>query len=465
MFNKEYIYIRQVNQSSVHIGRTIAPNNRYELQADQTIEDFKEYLHIFECEAGKGSEIEANVKKEFKNEIVDNTPKKEQYLWNNAKEKSYLNFLKNHKYIIRQLAEDEVLKYNKNKQNIKIVVKEKKCYKGRDLKKLGLNHKNILEKSKKMAMSIQKNNDITKYTEHDEYFTRYEDIETMIGEPQIAKQFNGKVVFCNCDDPLGIPDKHNDNIADYDEKNCSAFALYFKKNFKKLGLKKLICLHYAGLSDIFNIGETIGMIYTFDGKPPVKIKREVGFDGSFYDKKSIDILNNEADIVCTNHPWSLTPQYYKILFASGKKFLVISNSGIVLIPSFFNYVKEHKIKAIKRCENFLKGSTRLPARATGAWMTNLEYKRKPYKKLIPLKQIPKNEIEIDDNGILNFNNGYIPSDYDKEFAISSAPIIGGILEFGFEVIKAPNKKTYTPYIKGEKKYDRLLIKKSTQKSK
>ena len=214
MFNKEYIYIRQVNQSSVHIGRTTDLEERYKLQADQTIEDFKEYLHIFECENGKGSEIEANVKKEFKNEIVDNTPKREQYLWNNTKEQNYLNFLKNHKYIIRQLAEDEVLKYNKNKQNIKIVVKEKKGYKGRDLKKLGLTHKNILEKSKKMAMSIQKNNDITKYTEHDEYFTRYEDIETMIGEPQIAKQFNGKVVFCNCDDPLGIPDKHNDNIAD-----------------------------------------------------------------------------------------------------------------------------------------------------------------------------------------------------------------------------------------------------------
>ena len=78
----EYIYIRQVNQTSVHIGRTTSPADRYTLGADQTIEDFKEYLHIFECQDGKGSEIEADVKKEFKNEIVDNTPKKEQYLWN-----------------------------------------------------------------------------------------------------------------------------------------------------------------------------------------------------------------------------------------------------------------------------------------------------------------------------------------------------------------------------------------------
>ncbi len=340
------------------------------------------------------------------------------------------------------------------------IVKEKTGYQPRKLKELGLNHKNILEKSKKIAMSIQKNNDVSKYTEHDEFYTRYEDIEKMVEE--VKEQFKNKVVFCNCDDPLGKPAKDNKNISDGDENNCSAFALYFKKNFKKLGLKKLICLHYSGLSDIFNIGETIGMIYTFDGKPPVKIKREADFNGSFYDKKSIDILNNEADIVCTNHPWSLTPLFYKILFASKKKFLVISNSGIVLIPSFFNAVKMHKIKAIKRCENYLKGSTRLPARATGAWMTNLNYKRKPYKKLMPLKDIPRKEIEIDDNGILNVNNGYIPNDYDKEFAISSAPIIGGILEFGFEVVKAPNKTTYTPYINGVKKYDRLLIKKSTK---
>ena len=66
----EYIYIRQVNQSSVHIGRTTDLEERYKLQADQTIEDFKEYLHIFECENGKGSEIERDVKNKFKEYIA-----------------------------------------------------------------------------------------------------------------------------------------------------------------------------------------------------------------------------------------------------------------------------------------------------------------------------------------------------------------------------------------------------------
>ena len=90
-------------------------------------------------------------------------------------------------------------------------------------------------------------------------------------------------------------------------------------------------------------------------------------------------------------------------------------------------------------------------------MTNLNYKRKPYKKLMPLKYIPREEIEIDDNGILNVNNGYVPSDYEKAFAVSSAPIIGGILEQGFEVY---GDETYLPKINGKTGWRRLLIKKT-----
>ena len=466
----EYIYIREVNKSSVHIGRTTDLEERYKIEADQTIEDFKEYLFIFECEEGKGSEIERDVKTKFKEYIVSHTNKNEQYLWNEVLKEKYTHHLRIHKYIIRQLEDDEVLKYNKNKQQTKIVVKEKQGYKPRNLKELRMTRKKLMSSSQSSARSIQKDNSKTKDTEHDEHYTRYEDIEKTV---EIFKdQFKGKVVFCNCDDPLGRPCKDNEDIADCDERNCSAFALYFKKNFKKLGLKKLICLHFAGLTDIFNIGETIGMIYKFDGKPPIRITREKGFNGSFYDQKSIDILNNEADIVCTNHPWSLTERFYKILFQSNKKFLVISNAGIVLIPSFFNIIKNRKMIAIGYCKNFLKGKLRTPVQDNGAWFTNLDYKRQDYNqnKLLPLKEIKiKDEelrkktnnqrkiIEVDDKGCLLFNNCYIPNDYDLPFAISLGPIINGILENGFEVY---GNETYLPKINGKTGWRRLLIKKS-----
>ncbi|MDR1653831.1 MAG: adenine-specific methyltransferase EcoRI family protein, partial [Prevotellaceae bacterium] len=48
------------------------------------------------------------------------------------------------------------------------------------------------------------------------------------------------MVFCNCDDAV---DEKNGKT---NEKRTSAFALFFINNFKDLGLKKLICTHYAG---------------------------------------------------------------------------------------------------------------------------------------------------------------------------------------------------------------------------
>ena len=348
-----------------------------------------------------------------------------------------------HKDIVRELSEEEVLKYNKNNKDIRVVVKRENKIVSRDTSKKGQSRVDIMNASQRMAKAIQKNNDVSKYTEHDEFYTRYEDIEKMVEE--VKDQFKGKVVFCNCDDPL--PE---------DETKCSAFALYFKKNFKKLGLKKLICLHFAGLSDIFNIGETIGIIYNYDGTQ-TEIKREGDFDGSFYHPKSVKILNDEADIVCTNHPWSMTNLYYKFVFASKKKFLLVSGADRVLTTYFVKFIKHGKIKSIKYCKKFFKGKLHVPAWANGAWFTNLDYKRNRYKKLLPMKDIPKKEIEIDDNGILNFNNCYIPNDYDKEFAVSLGPITNGILEFGFEVV---GNKEYYPYFNGKKQFARLLIQKS-----
>ena len=120
-------------------------------------------------------------------------------------------------------------------------------------------------------------------------------------------------------------------------------------------------------------------------------------------------------------------------------------------------MKKKKIKAIKCVDNFLLGKNRTPARANGAWMTNLDYKRPPYKLLMPLKDIPKKNRDLDDNGILIVNNGYVPSDYNGEIAVSISPIINGILENGFELV---GDGIYFRYENGTRKYDRLLIKKS-----
>ena len=59
----------------------------------------------------------------------------------------------------------------------------------------------------------------------DEFYTQLKDIEDEL--KHYRKQFQGKVVYCNCDDPF--------------ESN---FFRYFVLNFKLLGLKRLITTSY-----------------------------------------------------------------------------------------------------------------------------------------------------------------------------------------------------------------------------
>lgn len=352
------------------------------------------------------------------------------------------------------------------------------------MKAEGKTHRSIMEDARKEAKDIQSDNNKSKESDHDEYYTRYCDVEETCDA--FAKHFEDKVIFCNCDDCL----------SDNDEE-CSAFALYFKKNFKKLKLKKLICLHFDSRVNLFN-QDTCGIVYCKDGTTAeikyfskntgfgdkfytaLGLKKEditnedlQFFDGSFYHPLSVKILNKVADIVCTNHPWSLCGKFYEVLFDSGKKFLVISNKAILLINGYnvngkmvnlINKLKHKELKVYGLAENFHQLKDRrtrkkIPVRATGAWFTNLSFTRKPYPKgkLIPLKDIPEKYYFVDDNGILCFDNGYIPGDYNKEFAISASPIVNGILEFGYEIVGDENYKLTKS---GKPCYNRILIRKS-----
>ncbi|MCZ9960217.1 adenine-specific methyltransferase EcoRI family protein [Brachyspira hyodysenteriae] len=55
------------------------------------------------------------------------------------------------------------------------------------------------------------------------------------------------------------------------------------------------------------------------------IETPKNYTGSFDDDLSLKILKEEADIVCTNPPFSRAIDYWNIIINSGKKFLIISN--------------------------------------------------------------------------------------------------------------------------------------------
>jgi hypothetical protein len=209
-------------------------------------------------------------------------------------------------------VKETYIKTEDKKQIVKIVKKTTPS-----LKERGISQKDVLQKAQK-----KRNND--------EFYTRYEDVEKELSMYN-KSIWKNKTVFCNCDDPVGD-----------DEMHTSAFSLYFIQNFNALGIKKLICTHFGDNGDLFSeeprdkprgifVGEEIyytgrvctppsnqgtkGYVFTKDGFREFK-EFPKGYTGSFDHPLSLKILNEEADIVCTNPPFSRAIEYWKITIKS-----------------------------------------------------------------------------------------------------------------------------------------------------
>jgi hypothetical protein len=260
--------------------------------------------------------------------------------------------------------------------------------------------------------------------------------------------WENKCVFCNCDDPVG---------ENKTKRDSSAFALYFLENFKRLKLKKLICTHYANPVDLFNAGPK-GYVFTKSGYKELRDFPE-GYNGDFAHEYSLKILRDEADIVCTNPPFSLMKTFWEILIASGKKFLIISNITNAKNASYMRFIQDKKIwPGYNRVDKFLTPKM-TETGAAGHWYTNFKIKDRPkwkHLKFRPLKEIPKEFVRRDDNSILVIDQGFIPTDYNHPFVVSPRIILNGILEKGFELVQP---KEYIPSFNGKKAFGRVLIKK------
>jgi hypothetical protein len=301
------------------------------------------------------------------------------------------------------------------------------------LEERGLTQKDIMQKAKRV--------------DNDEFYTRYEDVEKELSMYD-KKIWKNKTVFCNCDDAV-----------DDDEKDTSAFALYFMRNFKELALKKLICTHYSGAVDLFNQGAK-GYVFTKNGFQEIgKKEYPKNYTGSFDDPISLKILKEDTDIVCTNPPFSRAIDYWKTIIDSGKLFLIISNITNAINTAFIPYFMDNKVWAGYNEVDWFLNPKKEPVRASGYWYTNLTINDRPkYKqlKIMPLKDIPEKYKKYDDKKILLVDNCYIPSDYKKPFAVSTRPILNGLLEKGYTIIQDTR---YTPYLNGKECFARALVRK------
>jgi hypothetical protein len=208
---------------------------------------------------------------------------------------------------------------------------------------------------------------------------------------------------------------------------------------------------------LFNQGPR-GYIFTRNGYREFEYPK--GYDGSFDHPLSLKILHEEADIICTNPPFSRARDYWKILIDSGKKFLIISNITNVKNQPYMSYFAEGKVWAgYNRVDWYLNPKREL-TRAAGTWYTNLPIKDRPkynHLKVMPLENIPEKYKRFDDAKVLLMDNCYIPSNYKKPFAVSVRAILNGLLEKGYELIE---HKEYVPYVNGKRGFGRVLVKKT-----
>jgi len=172
-----------------------------------------------------------------------------------------------------------------------------------------------------------------KNSKKDEFYTQLSDIEREL--KHYKKHFEGKVVYCNCDDP-----------------RVSNFFHYFSFNFEKLGLKKLVTTCYKNQEmDLFSRNDSEQAIYLeYEGDKNgnnVPDPEEIGIrhlkgDGDFRSEETIELLK-QADIVVTNPPFSLFREYVAQLVEYDKKFVIIGSQNSITYKEIFKLIKENKI--------------------------------------------------------------------------------------------------------------------------
>ena len=138
-------------------------------------------------------------------------------------------------------------------------------------------------------------------TKCDEFYTRRETIEKELEHwPDL---FKNKIVYCNCD------------------TDDSEFVKYFKDNFTRLGLKRLIYSTYA---------ENAQGHYTAYS-PDSIITSSLNGNGAFDSEECIDLLRH-SDIVVTNPPFSMQRYYQLLMFNEQKDYLILGNMNTAVTP-------------------------------------------------------------------------------------------------------------------------------------
>lgn len=255
-----------------------------------------------------------------------------------------------------------------------------------------------------------------KKSKSDEFYTQLCDIERELQYYQ--DQFEGKIVYCNCDDP-----------------RTSNFFKYFVINFHNLGLKKLIASCYIESdNNIFQEKNCkTGFYCEYSGKNNQTIEfTNFKGNGDFRSIESIELLK-QSDIVVTNPPFSLFREFVSQIMKYNKKFLVIGNVNAITYKEVFELIQKNKawlgvnlgrgISGFIVPDHYKRYGTEVSVNSDGQtiiatngclWLTNLELPQR-HKDIVLTKEYKGNENKyphFDNCDGINVNRTQdIPKDY------------------------------------------------------
>lgn len=249
-----------------------------------------------------------------------------------------------------------------------------------------------------------------KKAKDDEFYTAYEDVQKEVDH--YADCFKGKTVYCPCDNP------HRSN-----------FTRYFLLNFKRLGLRRLICTSYnsqelpLGQGGLFagkmrrglvldvSVGTSERRLESFIAKHVNELKG----DGDFRSNECSHYFE-QADAVVTNPPFSLIQPFFAR--ASRKQYLFICPITALDYASVFPYIKRGLARTgyTYASSPFIRDDGSTERLSNCVWLTNLpvdfSVRRKPECVVYKPGNYEKYDATYYGQPILHIkSNAEIPSDY------------------------------------------------------
>lgn len=288
-----------------------------------------------------------------------------------------------------------------------------------------------------------------KKVKNDEFYTRYEDIESEV--MKYRKQFRGKVVYLPCDDPA--------------EKK-SEFWSFFVNNFDAFGLKKLIATHYDENGKAYKIwidGDTSNDGYIDDGDA---LQEDLTGNGDFRSPECIEILD-ECDIVCTNPPFSLFREFVSLLVTHKKQFLIIGNQNAFTYKEIFHLIHTDVIwTGYNMVKKFFQPDGSIKEFGNVCWFTNMMTNKRSEEIILTKKYADNPDAypqydsceAIDVGRVVN-----IPSDY---YGVMGVPItfLDKYNPDQFEILGLddpdlvyPNWRGRGPVLNGKTIYRRVMV--------